>query len=317
MSTRNQNVNNNEFDKDQITEISDAADIKFDDSIGIDLNEVFNGLPIRIVGSHEFPMFYAADIGKILGISNIRVKLRGFSSTEIVSGEIRENLGITAYRANGTKYEGIILLTEFGVYRLMFTTESELAETFREWFYDVIYKIRTTGTYALQKEITELKVRNEKELKEKDLLVESNKMLSGKLQQFKNLTDKIHLFEMKNDPRRIQLSKTMPEEDKFVFEDSDYSFSDDECVTIDNWEAFERNCPEDAKDRQYSYKVTLNPTPSDHTNYKCLRAFYVRDGAKAMKAVDMKLRSSVVGKHVYAVEKSKIIAVIDGVENEY
>ena len=109
----------------------------------------------------------------------------------------------------------------------------------------------------------------------------------------------------------------IPENDQFDIDDDDYSFSDDEFEYIDNWDLYKRDFPEEAMNRLYSYKVTLKPSASDHTNYKCLRAFYVRDGNKALEIVDKQLSQFAVGRCVYSCDKQKIVDIVDGVEFEY
>lgn len=301
--------------------VEDTPDLIDGCQLGVDLNQIFNDLPIRIIGSHQFPMFYASDIGKILGIGNVRDKIRGFSQKEIVNYETRQKMGISTHRANGSKHDGITLLTEYGVYRLMFTQNSELAESFREWFYDMMHKVRTTGEYHVQlakdKTIQKLKTRNEEHMKILGTLKLENQKVLSKLNQFRNLTDKLWLFELKNDHRKIQLSKQIPHHDQFEVEDDDYSLSDDDCDTIDDWDAYSKDFPKDATDRLYSYKLTLNPTASDHSNYQCLRALYVRDGYSALESINKKLSNCIIGKHVYSCNKQQIIDLVDGVELTY
>lgn len=108
----------------------------------LNVNEYFNGFNIRIVGTKEVPMFYAPDIGDILGIEKIRNTIKDFGPNDLVSAEIREQYKITTYRADGKKDNRIHLLTLQGVIRLINISRKAYAEEFRKFVADLVNKIR-------------------------------------------------------------------------------------------------------------------------------------------------------------------------------
>jgi len=113
--------------------------------------ELFNNENVRILGTREEPMFVAADIGKLLDIKNIHTSIKNFTNTEKV---IRP-----AYTLGGL--QETTLLTEKGLYRIVYSSKKKIAEQFREWVYEVLKKIRLTGQYILSDEI-------KKQLEDKD-----------------------------------------------------------------------------------------------------------------------------------------------------
>lgn len=273
----------------------------------IELNEFFNSLPIRVIGSHEMPLFYARDILDVLGISNITKALNGFSEMEIVSRDLRNQKGITTYRTNGRKNNKMILLTEFGVYRILANNNSQLGEKFRAWFYQVLFSIRVQGFFRVDKKLEITKTRNEDLLKSEGKLKSSNMLLKQKLKAFCNLTDCIFLFEMPNNYKKIQASKVVPHEDQYDSDDSEFSFSEDEYDEIDNWDRYCADFPEDAEDRKYLYKVTENPSPNDYSNYTFVSKIYVKDAKLSNELLKKLLACYNVGKSVYMCKKERIL----------
>jgi prophage antirepressor-like protein len=94
---------------------------------GLEINQFFNQLPIRILNSQQLPFFYAEDVAKVLCIRNVRTSITNFTNKEIVSQDLRRKYNITTY----CKYKGgvrrndkAILLTEFGVYRLIMNSRT-------------------------------------------------------------------------------------------------------------------------------------------------------------------------------------------------
>lgn len=109
------------------------------------INAFFNELPIRIIGTHEEPIFYAKDVAKILGIKNVRTSVQNYTNREIVTKEKREQMGLKTYK----KYKNtlredntVILLTERGFYRMILKSNSEIALDFRDHVFDLITKAR-------------------------------------------------------------------------------------------------------------------------------------------------------------------------------
>ena len=97
---------------------------------------------INIQGSLEDPLFQANQIGKLLGISNIRENLRDFSENE---------KGVSLTDTLGGKQE-TIFLTEYGLYRLLGRSRKPIAHKFQEWMVSVLKEIRINGIYKLQQD---------------------------------------------------------------------------------------------------------------------------------------------------------------------
>ncbi len=161
-----------------------------------EINRFFNELPIRILNSHQMPFFYAEDVARVLGIKRIKNSLRDLTEKEMVSQAIRQRYNITTYK----KYKNtirrdnkMILLTEFGVYRLIINSKSQLADKFRDFVYDVLYQLRTVGEYNIKAELDQLKTINETNLAEIGTLRQIIEKKDKKLFQFKNFYNEIVL----------------------------------------------------------------------------------------------------------------------------
>ena len=97
----------------------------------------FGRLNVPIYGTHEDPLFKAKDIGDMLNLSNIRVTIKDFNEKQKVVSK--------AYTAGGL--QDTLMLTERGLYKVLMTSRSKLAEQFQDWVSDVIKEIRLTGQY--------------------------------------------------------------------------------------------------------------------------------------------------------------------------
>lgn len=97
---------------------------------------------INIQGTLEDPLFQANQIGKLLGISNIRDAIKDFSDNE-------KGVGLTD--TLGGKQE-TIFLTEYGLYRLLGRSRKPIAHKFQKWMVSVLKEIRINGIYKLQQD---------------------------------------------------------------------------------------------------------------------------------------------------------------------
>jgi len=86
---------------------------------------------INIQGTLEDPIFQANQIGKLLGISNIRENLRDFSSDEkcVILNDTSTGLKETNF------------LTETGLYRILGRSRKPIAHTFQKWMVSVLKEI--------------------------------------------------------------------------------------------------------------------------------------------------------------------------------
>jgi prophage antirepressor-like protein len=294
---------------------------KFDQCISevipeIELNTFFNELPIRIVGTQSKPMFYAEDIGKILGLSKRQlgyVLQKHCNERHIVSREEKEEHGIKTYRRDGKKRNDMLLLTEFGVHKLLILSNGELPERFSTWVEDVLYKLRTTGEYKIQQELKELRAKNETLLASNGKLIEENKKILKDIDTFYQITDKLTIFRIKNNVKKIQTSKMLPEEDQFTSDDSDEEFTDEECDEIDKLNEYYKAFPEEKEERKYSYKITINPTTNDYNYYHRIFRMHVKNADAVMYELSIRLREYMTGKMVFSCTEQKILSAVRGV----
>src|SRR5687768_15068865 len=97
----------------------------------------FEEQPIRVLGTHDAPMFVAKDVCRVLGLGNPSQALADFEGDE--RGDIRT--------ADTTGREQTVLaVTEPGLYRLIFASRKPEARAFRRWVcHEVLPAIRRTG----------------------------------------------------------------------------------------------------------------------------------------------------------------------------
>lgn len=96
-------------------------------------------------------VFKADQIGKIIGIRNIRSSIQHFDADEKVVHQIDTPGGA----------QECTFLTEMGVYRLLNRSDKPKARPFQKWVAHVIQTIRETGKYEASKQLDELKAKHE------------------------------------------------------------------------------------------------------------------------------------------------------------
>jgi len=122
----------------------------------------FNNHNIQVYGTNEEPLFKASDVGKILGIKNIRDTINTFETHEKVAvGNTYSDFCKGEFQ-NPNPF--ILMLTEQGLYRLLFISRKPIAKEFRKWVYEVIKSIRLTGKYELENKIKEIEENKTKEI---------------------------------------------------------------------------------------------------------------------------------------------------------
>ena len=95
---------------------------------------------INIKGTLEDPLFQANQVGKVIGISNIRDTMNDFTSDEKCVGLTDTNKG----------QRETLFLTELGLYRLLGRSRKPIANTFQKWMIRTVKEIRINGMYKLQ-----------------------------------------------------------------------------------------------------------------------------------------------------------------------
>ena len=107
----------------------------------------FDGVDVRVLGTPDAPLFVAADVAAILGITNPREALRGFPDTEKADVIIFD----TRSKGGATQRRTLTAVTEPGLYRMIFRSTKPNAAKFQDWvFHEVLPTIRKTGAYSVQ-----------------------------------------------------------------------------------------------------------------------------------------------------------------------
>lgn len=97
---------------------------------------------INIQGTVDNPLFQANQIGKILGILNIRESIKDYDEDER-----SVSLTDTAFGIKETNF-----LTEIGLYKLLGRSRKPIASIFQKWMINTIKEIRVNGMYNLKQE---------------------------------------------------------------------------------------------------------------------------------------------------------------------
>jgi prophage antirepressor-like protein len=103
---------------------------------------------IRVLGTEEKPLFVAADICGALGIQNSRDAVADFTDKE--SWIYHQYIPDNAETGSEGGPQDVVVVTEPGLYRLIFRSDKPTARAFQDWlFQEVLPVIRKTGSYGL------------------------------------------------------------------------------------------------------------------------------------------------------------------------
>lgn len=98
----------------------------------------FQGHPIRVCGTWDVPLFVLTDVCKVLGLSNPTMVATTLDEDEVT--------------LNTIEGKPVNLITEPGLYQLIFQSRKPEARAFKNWvFTEVLPSIRKTGRYELPK----------------------------------------------------------------------------------------------------------------------------------------------------------------------
>jgi hypothetical protein len=101
---------------------------------------IFEGHEVRMVELNGQPAWVAMDVCKVLGLTNV---------TETLKNIPEDWKGILSLTEGGRDYDSPII-TEPGLYQVIFRSRKPIAERFRRWvFEEVLPSIRKTGGYTL------------------------------------------------------------------------------------------------------------------------------------------------------------------------
>jgi prophage antirepressor-like protein len=118
--------------------------LDFQKQQNMDLVKIFesNNLShqVRILGTNEDPLVPANDLAAILNIKNISSAVENFENDEKTLIDLMTQVGLRKALA----------LTEKGLYRLLFTTRSNVGKEFRDWVFNVLKELRLNGVVTLE-----------------------------------------------------------------------------------------------------------------------------------------------------------------------
>lgn len=111
---------------------------------------------VRVFGSHDKPLFLAADIGDVLEITNIRMAVSRLP--EWCRGcDVTVSDGTSETQGRARKTQKMSTVTEAGVYRLVFSSQKPQAEEFTRWVTEeVLPAIRLHGRYEIEQQAKKL-----------------------------------------------------------------------------------------------------------------------------------------------------------------
>lgn len=95
-------------------------------------------------------LFRAQDVANVLGLSNIRMSIQNFDSTEVVLKRAKDKRGAE---------QDTLFLTSHGVYHLLYTSKKSIAKKFRNWVGDILDDIIFNQSQELTKQLLEYKER--------------------------------------------------------------------------------------------------------------------------------------------------------------
>lgn len=83
----------------------------------------FNQSPVRLIDQGGQPWFVAADVCQVLGLSNVTEALRSLDEDELASELLNTD----------TQGRTMRLISESGLYALIFKSRKAVAKAFRKW----------------------------------------------------------------------------------------------------------------------------------------------------------------------------------------
>lgn len=259
-----------------------------------EINKFFNDLPIRIIGSHDFPVFYAQEIAKILDLDlcNLTRYLKShLDASCYVSKETMIKRGIIPKMNDGRTNYNMTMLTIYGVYVLMMsTTKTEKAYQFRQFVNESLESLRKKGSVTIEGPLHEMKIIQQS--------MEEIKTLTKELELFKTNSELIEVFRLPMCKYEIKQTRCYHSDDELNSDDSDYEDIDTEYNVIDAYDEYTKAFPELSQDRRFIYKITKGPSnPKDYSKYTHICQIYCNDSTAVLSKINTSLFSYKVGKH--------------------
>ena len=170
-------------------------------------NETFT---LDMYGDINEPWFIANQVGKILGIQNIRQNLQG------IDEEWKSDVTLTYGRSGSKK---TTLINEMALYHIIMRSDKSFAKHFQKWVYNMIKNIRLNynhSSYLIDQQIKETKTRYLENatriLKDIDMFDDRAKALVSS-----NLLDVMNNNEIKSNPDDEEVSVSRRVQEKYGF----------------------------------------------------------------------------------------------------
>ncbi len=141
----------------------------------------FQDLNITVHGTYEEPLFKAKDVGELLDIRNVNDAIKHFDGTE--------KSGVVITDPHG-RHQITNMLTEQGLYKLLFSSRKPIAKVFQKWVCDVIKEIRLKGKYDLQEKLKE---------KEQQLQQKEQELIQYKQKTYEEIDKTGHIYVIQTD----------------------------------------------------------------------------------------------------------------------
>lgn len=149
------------------------------------INQVAGNL--NVFNNVSKPLFIAKDIGILIGASNVLLMIKDYNKDEKVTGYI-----------DGSKKEQVFL-TDYGVYRLLLSYKSKLADVFRKLIYKLIDYMQHEETQKYKMLINELANEN------KELIAESMNELNENVIKYKQLYSEERKKRLEIEDEKVEL----------------------------------------------------------------------------------------------------------------
>lgn len=148
----------------------------------------FGTVSVKVYGTYDDPLFKATEIGELLGIKDLRSTLRHFDDGTVQTMHCTDSIG---------RNRKFIMLTEQGLYKLLFISRVPVAKQFQKWVFGVIKEIRLKGIYEMRSRMDRIESEYLLERNQKNKLIEELEV-----EKSKNRINTIAMNRMKNHEKR-------------------------------------------------------------------------------------------------------------------
>jgi prophage antirepressor-like protein len=221
---------------------------------------------LRIINTAETPFFYADDLAKVLGITNLKYHIKDWDDFLIVSAEVRKQYGITTYRKYGNGFREnnkMILFTEPGAYKFILRVDNEKSNKFMRYVCDMLVDIRKEHSKTVSLEIIQENEALKEELVKKDAYIAKMKAEIKRYSSTTTLWVFYHEFEAGEDPYSL-IPEARPRQ---VYDDDDGGWPGSDPFVL--------------------YKYTTRPDPADSPNMTQFGYLQGNPGAIFDKIIDL------------------------------